>query len=338
MRKTGMVTIYDVAEKAGVSAMTVSNVINDHPHVRDTTRSKVLAAMQELDYRINVSARNLRAGRTGTIGLAVPEFDRPYYGQLAARVVAEAESHGYRVVLEQTGARRDAELESLTMSRNSVYDGLILSAVGLGQADTELLQVDNPLVILGERIFEGPVDHVAMPNVEGARLAVEHLLAQGCRRIAMVDAPRPGEVTVASLRLDGLRLAHEQAGVDPVPELLLSGHEFSMAAGARAVRELIAAGHAFDGVFCVTDTVGMGVLRGLADAGIRVPDDVRVAGFDDVPESAFLVPGLTTIDPDHGFMATTAVERLVRRIEGDRSPAREFMATPRLVVRGSSAS
>ena len=337
MRKTGLVTIYDVAREAGVSAMTVSNVINDHPHVRDATRTKVVDAMTRLDYRINVSARNLRAGRTGTIGLVVPEFDRPYFGQLAARIVEAATSHGFRVVLEQTGARRDAELESLSMSRNSVYDGLILSAVGLGAGDAELLRVENPLVILGERIFEGPVDHVAMPNAEGARLAVAHLIDAGCRRIAMIGDPDPGDVTAGALRMDGYRRAHADAGRAVAPELLVGRFEYSMAGGHAAITRLMGSGAEFDGVFCVTDTVAMGVLRGLADAGRRVPDDVRVVGFDEIPESAYLVPGLTSVDPDHDFMARTAVDRLVQRIEGDRTPAREFLAEPRLMIRGSSA-
>ena len=115
--------------------MTVSHVINDHPHVRASTRAKVLAAVSELGYHVNVAARNLRTGRTDTIGLAVPEVDRPYWGQLAAAIIAAADRHGLRVVIEQTGRRRDEELNALSMSRNRLYDGLMLSTVGMGPAD-----------------------------------------------------------------------------------------------------------------------------------------------------------------------------------------------------------
>ena len=331
-----MVTIHDVAKEAGVSAMTVSHVLNDHPHVRETTRERVLDVITRLDYRVNVAARNLRTGRTGTIGLAVPEIDRPYYGRLAAEIIAAADKHGLRVVIEQTGARRENELGALASSRKRLYDGIILSTVGLGAADTELLRVDHPLVILGERIFEGPVDHVAMANVEGARTAVAHLLEQGCRRIVMVDDPADDEVDVSSLRLEGYRRAHEDAGLAIDPALHIAVGEFTMAGGSRGIRDFIDRGVPFDGVFCITDTVGIGVLRGLADRGVPVPGRVRVAAFDAILEGDYTVPRLTTIDPDHGFMAQTAVERLVYRIGGGTTPAQEYIAAPRLIVRESS--
>src|SRR5271154_2994407 len=180
-----MVTIGDVARAAGVSPMTVSHVINDHPHVRVSTRAKVLEVIEQLDYRVNLAARNLRTGRTGTIGLAVPEVDRPYYGQLAARIIRAAAKYNLRVAIEQTGASRDNELDALFLSRNRLYDGLILSTVGLGPADTDLLKLDYPVVILGERIFDGPVDHVAMLNVDAACAAALHLVQRGFRRIVM---------------------------------------------------------------------------------------------------------------------------------------------------------
>ena len=144
-----MTTIQDVAKAAGVSPMTVSNVINDHPNVRPATREKVLEAMARLDYRVNVAARNLRKGRTGTIGLAVPEVDSAYYGLLAATIIAAAERRGLRVSIEQT-ASRDNELDALSLSRNRLYDGLILATVGMGPAYVGSLQVDHPVVILGE--------------------------------------------------------------------------------------------------------------------------------------------------------------------------------------------
>ncbi|WP_205857793.1 LacI family DNA-binding transcriptional regulator, partial [Phytoactinopolyspora endophytica] len=184
-----MVTMHDVAQAAGVSLMTVSNVINGHPHVKQVTRERVLQAIDALNYKVNVAARNLRSGRTGTIGLAVPEIDRPYFGQLAALVIERAAEHGFRVAIEQTGASRENELEALAASRIRLYDGLLLSTVGLGPADADLLRVDYPMVLLGERIFDGPVHHVAMPNVAGAHSAVEHLVGQGARRIAFVGSP-----------------------------------------------------------------------------------------------------------------------------------------------------
>ena len=333
-----MVTIQDVAKAAGVSPMTVSHVINDHPNVRPTTREKVLEAIARLDYRVNVAARNLRRGRTGTIGLAVAEVDRPYYAQLAARIIAAAADHHLRVVIEQTGALRENELDALAHSRNRMYDGLILSTVGLGQADTDLLKLDYPVVILGERIFEGPVDHVAMPNVDGARAATEHLLELGCRKVVIIDGPSQGEVNMSSLRFTGYRQALEAAGLETEAALAVQLDQLTMQSGAEAVHALIRAGVGFDGVFCVTDTVAMGVLRGLADHGINVPEKVKVIGFDNIAEGAYLAPSLSTVDPDHETMARIAVERLVRRIEGrplDQA-GREFVSSHTVIAREST--
>lgn len=330
-----MVTIQDVARIAGVSAMTVSHVINEHPHVRESTRERVLEAIAALDYRVNVAARNLRTGRTGTIGLAVPEVDRPYYGQLGAAIIEAAATRHLRVAIEQTGAVRERELDALALSRNRLYDGLILSTVGLGPADTDLLRIDYPVVILGERIFEGPVDHVAMPNVDGAHAAVAHLIDAGARRIAVLDGSDP-TVGVSSLRLDGYRRAHLQAGLPLDPALVVTIEEFTLEAGAAAARGLADSALGIDAVFCVTDTVALGALRGFADRGVRVPDEVMVMGFDNILESSYSIPTLASVDPDHRLMAETAVSFLAERIGGSTAPAREFVSQFSLKVRESA--
>ncbi|MFI2037133.1 LacI family DNA-binding transcriptional regulator [Streptomyces bottropensis] len=333
-----MATIQDVAKAAGVSAMTVSNVINDHPNVRKATREKVLDAMARLDYRVNVAARNLRKGRTGTIGLAIPEVNSPYYGQLAAAIIAAAERYSLRVCIEQTGASRENELDALSLSRNRLYDGLILSTVGMGSADVERLKVDYPVVILGEKIFGGPVDHVAMPNVDASQAATCHLIERGCRRIAMVRGPVGEEVDVSSLRFAGYRQALRGAGLSVAPDLVQSLAALTLRAGARRAREMVETGLDFDGVFCVTDTVAMGVLRGLADVGVRVPEQVKVIGFDNVEESEFLIPSLSTIDPDHDMMARRAVDLLAGRIEQTEPGAdhEEFISHFSVVIREST--
>ncbi|WP_079053829.1 LacI family DNA-binding transcriptional regulator [Streptomyces graminilatus] len=332
-----MATIRDVAKAAGVSAMTVSNVINDHPNVRRATREKVLEAMTRLDYRVNVAARNLSKGRTGTIGLAVPQVNSPYYSRLAATIITAAERHNLRVSIEQTGASRDSELAALSMSRNRLYDGLILSAVGLGPTDAERLKVDHPVVILGERFFGGPVDHVAMPNVEAAEAATSHLIERGCRRIAILSG-RVDIVDSSTLRLAGYRQALEKAGLPADPALVQTVDRTDMAEGAERARKMVESGLGFDGLFCVNDSLAMGALRGLASAGVRVPDQVKVIGFDNVKESEFLVPALSTIDPDHDAMAERAVHLLIRRIE-ETEPStdhEEFFSSFSVVIREST--
>lgn len=333
-----VVTIRDIAQAAGVSPMTVSNVLNKRPHVAAATREKVLEAIDRLDYRVNVAARNLRRGRTHTIGLAVPEIDRPYYGQLAAAVIDEGARHDLNVVIEQTGRERESELNALALSRVRMYDGLILSAVGLGADDRDLLRVDYPVVILGERIFQGPVDHVAMSNVDGAAAAVAHIIAAGSRRVAvLLGALDHNQVDVSTLRHEGYRRALEDAGIDYDPRLVIEIDELTPQRGAEAIASVRGRGVPFDGVFCVTDYVALGALRALADAGLRVPADVRVIGFDDVEFAQHLVPSLSTVNPDHQLMARTAVELLVARIADDHHEAVEFVSPFRVVARESTA-
>jgi DNA-binding LacI/PurR family transcriptional regulator len=333
-----MVTMQDVARAAGVSPMTVSNVLNDYPHIRDETRAKVLRAIDELDYRVNVAARNLRAGRTNTIGFAVPEIDRPYFGQLAAKVIARAAAVGYRVVIEQTGADRDGELRTIAGSSHRMYDGLILSVAGLGTPDRDLLRTDFPMVILGESVFAGPVDHLALPNAEGTYAATRHLIERGCRRIAIVEGDaHPAHTNVTGLRHDGYLRALRDGGIAYDAALSTSIPALSMHGGRQGATRLVESGVAFDGVVCITDTVALGVIRGLVDAGISVPGDVRVIGFDGIDEGEFSVPSLSTIAPDHDDLAKRAVDLLGRIVDGAVGPQQEIVADFRVVERESTA-
>lgn len=331
-----MVTMKDIAAAAGVSPMTVSHVLNDHPHVRDSTRQRVLIAIDDLGYRVNIAARNLRRGRTHTIGLAVPEIDRPYFGQLAALIIDYAGQHELEVLIEQTGRSREHELDALSRSRQRMYDGLILSAVGLSEFDAELLRVDYPVVILGERMFNAPVDHVAMPNVTGAAAAVDHLIAQGCRRIVSISGSLAPTADMSSLRHAGYREALARADLPLLPELVVELDGSGLEDGARAIRQLVDQGVSFDGVFCVTDYVAVGVSRALADAGIDVPGSVKLIGFDDMEISEYLTPSLSSIRPDHEFMAKSAVDLLISRIDGDKSDPREVVSPYRLSRREST--
>ncbi|WP_243229589.1 LacI family DNA-binding transcriptional regulator [Microbacterium sp. CIAB417] len=333
-----MATIQDVAKAAGVSPMTVSNVLNGHPHVRESTRQKVLAAVEELDYRVNAAARNLRTGRTGTIGLAVPNIGDHYFARLAALVATVAGEEGYRVEIEHTDAQRERELEAMTLSQNRMHDGLLLSTVGLGPQDKHLLRVDYPVVLLGEGIFDSPLDHIAMPNIDGSRAATAHLVAQGSRRIAIIDIRFALSDSVRDLRLEGYQQALRDAGIEPDPRLFFDIEDFTMQEGLRAARRIASSGLPVDGVFCPTDGVAIGALRGLADAGIRVPEDIRVIGFDDLPESEFLTPRLSSVSPAHEVTARTAVTFLLERIRGTApADAREFVTPFELRARASTA-
>jgi DNA-binding LacI/PurR family transcriptional regulator len=332
-----MVTMSDVAKAAGVSPMTVSNVINDHPYVSDATRLKVIEAIDRLGYRVNVAARNLRAGSTGVIGLAVPTIDHPYCAELAGLVVAEARRRGYQVAIEQTGASREGEMNALVHSRLRMYDGLVLSTVELGDADAPAFPTGFPVVALGERMRGRAVDHVSMANFEGARDATRHLIERGCRRIAVFGADPHGAEGAGPLRTAGHLAALREAGVERRDELLRPCG-FSTPAGAATARRLVEAGLRFDGVLGMTDSIAIGALRGLADRGVTVPGEVLVAGFDDIGQAAYTIPSLTTIAPGHQDMVTAALDMLIERIRQPREErrGRAFVGPHRLVVREST--
>lgn len=335
-------TMHDVARIAGVSIKTVSNVINDYPHVRPGTRDRVNQAIEQLDYRPNLSARGLRSGRTGVIGLAVPSLRENYFAELADSVIRAAEKRGLGVMVEQTGGQRDAELRAVSTSRPRFLDGLLFSPVSLGQADTEALAVDAPLVLLGERIFGGPTDHVTMHNMSAARAAVEHLLEIGRRRIALIgaDPENRNETNSATLRLNGYVSALEAAGIDIDLSLVRATKmsEWNRAGGAAATHVMIGEGVEFDAVFALNDTLGLGVLRALREEGRSVPDDVAVIGFDNIDESKYSVPSMSTVDTGRDEIAAIAVDRLVERIreKGERRPPETFKPAFRLVAREST--
>ncbi len=326
----------DVALHAGVSPKTVSNVMNGYPYIRESTRLKVLASIDALGYQMNLSARNLKSGRTGIIGLAVPELSLPYFAELADAVIQAADQHGLTVMIEQTGAVRERELAALARPRGHLVDGLLFSPLGLGHEDAEQLRISTPMVLLGERIFHGPVDHVMIDNVTGTRAAAQHLLELGRRRIAVIGT-HPGElVGTAAIRYDAYAAALDEAGVQPMEQLAAQAGPWHRANGAEAMENLLDSGVKFDAVLGLNDTLALGAIRVLAKHGIRVPDDVAVAGFDDIDEARYSTPTLTTVDPGRAHIATTAVELLVARMDGDSSDHREIIAPYELHRREST--
>lgn len=331
-------TLHDVARLASVSIKTVSNVINDRPNIRATTRERVEKAIAELGYTPNLTARNLRSGRTGAIALAVPDLALSYFAELAAIVIAEAERRGVVVLVEQTGGDREREIDLLRSPRLKLTDGLIFSPLGMGQDDVGRLSVSYPMVLLGERIFDGPTDHVTMQNVEAARDATAYLLANGRRRIALVGAHDGEIIGSAGLRMRGYREALSAAGIPYDDDIVGYTTMWHRANGADSMRELLRRGVEFDAVLGLNDTLALGAMRALQESGRRVPDDVWVVGFDDLDEAQYSIPSLTTIDPGQEWIARTAVETLLSRIAGKAAEVapRLLLADYRLVERESA--
>lgn len=326
----------DVAERAGVSVKTVSNVVNGYQHVRPDTRARVEQAIAELNYRPNLSARNLRKGRTGVIALAVPELDIPYFAELARHVVTAAAAHGWTVLIDQTGGGPEQERKAASGIGDHMIDGLIFSPLALTADD--LAGLDGmPMVLLGERVDHGPADHVMIDNVAAAREITNHLIGLGRRRIAAIGCQRTPEGASARLRLAGYAAALAEAGIGYDERLVAPAPAWHRADGAVAVRHLLATGVRPDAVFCFNDTLALGALRALHEAGLRVPEDVAVAGFDDIEDGRFSIPTLSTVSPDKEGIARLAVDLLATRLSTDRdAPPRELVAPYRLALRESA--
>lgn len=344
-RKTsGSATIRDVAQLAGVSIKTVSNVLNGYPYIRPETRERVDEAIRTLDYHVNVSARNLSRGRTGVIALVLPAVRGVYFAELADAVMREAAKIGLTVFIQQTNDERDRELRVLDGSYRTMVDGVIYSPLALGQEDLPLFEVDFPLVLLGERVFGAGVDHVTMQNVEGARAATEHVIALGARNIVPLGAKDDPSSSSGTLRMQGFRAALAAHGLELDPRAVIGVRDYYHSTGAATMAEILNRGVVPDAVVAFTDTLALGALAALGDRGLRVPDDVLLIGFDNIEETQYSRPPLTTIDPGRDEIAAKAValleERIRLRIDGvpraDQPPPRRVVVDFELVERQST--
>lgn len=334
-------TMHDVAREAGVSIKTVSNVINDYPYIRAETKQRVEDAIAKLGYHPNLSARGLRSGRTGVISLIIPVLRNAYFAELADAVMRAAAKQGLSVIIEQSDGDRDRELELVHGARMQAVDGILYSVLGLGEDDAHLLEdVTTPMVLLGERIFHGPADHVTMRNEEASKAATQHLLRQGRRRLVALGAHRGEVIGSAGLRLTGYQQALEEAGIPFDERLVGEVGGWFRSEGADSMKLLLRSGIDFDGVVAFNDLIALGAIRVMQEAGIRIPDDVAVIGFDDIDETRYTLPTLSTIDPGRDEIAEVAVRFLKERIakpDAGLAP-REHLSAFRVVERESSAA
>jgi len=329
--QTARPLMVDVARLAGVSHQTVSRVLNDHPNVSPRTRAGVMAAIRDLGYRPNAAARTLVTGRTNTLG--VISFDTTLYGPASMLYGIERAAHpGYSVAIASLPALdRRSLLEAVDRFVGQAVEGIIVIAPETS-AVTALgaLASSIPLVAVGCGP-SAPLPSVSIDNFGGAAQATRHLLDLGHQTVHHIAGP--DSWLDAQQRLEGWRAALRAAGA-PEPELLRgdwsarSGYEIGHQLSSRP--EVTA-------VLCANDPMALGVLRALAEHGRRVPSDVSVVGFDDVPEAAFFLPPLTTVRQHFGELGRRAVHLLLDRMAGDQARAPVLPISPDLVVRASTA-
>lgn len=308
-------TVRDVAHRARVSPKTVSNVVNGTFPVSPETRRRVEDALRELDYVPNLSARGLRNGRTGAIALALPDLDTPYSASVVHAFVEAASKRQLTVQIEEAAGSVEREAQLLSRARAQLVDGLVLSPVLLETSAVQPGIALPPVVMIGE-VEQPAVDHLWVDNVAAVRELTELLLHQGHRTIALL-----GAVAAASYRLRarGYGQALAAAGLADDPRLHIAVDSWTAAAAVAGLRRHLVHHALPDAIVCCTDTMAMGVLNLLWSEGYRIPDDISVVGYDDIPEAAVAIPPITTVRSDRTALAETALDLLARRIaEPDR--------------------
>ncbi len=335
------VRLRDVAERAGVSIKTVSNVVNQKGAITPQTRARVEEALRHLRYRPNVAARHLRRGASGIIAVALPDLTQPYFAELASELVRAARAHHLTVLLHQTEGLTESERLVLDGTDLPLMDGLIMSPLALGPDELRSRADDTPLVLLGEHVAaDAAFSHVAIDNRAAAHEATTHLVAMGRRRIAAIGTQAPGSdgtgQETSGLRLEGYRRALDDAGLPWRPELVRPVAEFRRSDGAEAMRELLALPEPPDAVFCFSDLLGLGALRALRESGRSAPEDVAVIGVDDIEEGRFSSPSLSTVSPDKRSIARIALDLLIEQRTTPTPVPRTMVAGHRLTVRESS--
>lgn len=319
------VRLADVAERVGVSTKTVSNVVNGTGWVSAPVREKILAVIDELGYRPNLAARQLRSGSSGLIGLCVPSLREPYFAEFASEFVSAAEARGSTVLVTQSKGNREVELSMLECEDLPAVDGMVFSPLTLTREDTERRRSTVPLVLIGEHgeaLASDTITHVGPDNAAAAELATRHLLDSGRRRIAAVGLQHGDADSTGQVRFEGYRRALVAAGLELDPALLVETKSYNRAEGSDAVERLIADGVDFDGVFCFNDSLAFGALHTLAAHRIAVPESVAVVGYDNIEEGGYLVPPLTTIDPGLAHSTDLILDLLIgaRKGEGGHVP------------------
>lgn len=329
-----MPTIREVAERAGVSFTTVSHVINNTRYVSEESRAKVLAAMEELNYRPNAVARSLKSGKTNTLGMILPDSSNPFFAEVGHFIEEAAFQLGYRVILCNTESDPRKEQMYVEVLSQKQVDGIIFYATGDKPASINvLLQSKLPFVMVDRDLVNIPVDAVLTDNCEGGRLATRHLLQLGHQRIACLIGP--SDENPSAERVVGYRAALLDAGIVPQEDLVLRG-DFHSETGRNLTLQLLNRETPPTAIFACNDMMAFGALRAAYQVGLRVPENLSIIGFDGIELGSYSNPPLTTVAQPKDLMGKQAVKMITERLADPYSPPKRIVLPSKLILREST--
>lgn len=347
MSTTKRVTIKDVAKDAGVSIKTVSNVINESGSMRESTRQRVLDSIQKMGYVVNMSARSLKTGTTGLLGLAIFDFTQPFASDLVDAVIDAARQQGYGVIIDTYGFSGKGLSSIIDDTYRLGADGWIYFADRPFSEKGKELEQSYPVVLTGDYEPFSETDFVTMPNSEAVQAVTTKLLDGGAKKVALLGAPtetvgfdRASLEAITNgtqeLRMLGFARAFWSRGERVDWNYVIPSVGMIRKDGVAAAERLLSMGSAFDAVVCMNDAMAFGATYALQRHGLRIPEDVQVVGFDNVSEGEYSTPALSTIDPYIHDYARAAVRMLIERIDGYHGAARRYVTDYSIVERESS--
>ncbi|HEX9112466.1 MAG TPA: LacI family DNA-binding transcriptional regulator [Terriglobales bacterium] len=330
------VTMQDIARDLKVSVVTVSKALRHQGSISIATRNRVLQRAKELNYQMNWVARSLVTRRTYTIGLLLPDVRHPFFAEIAKAVAETVRPRGYHVVIsyfEEDPELEAIEAESLVARQ---VDGLIVASAQSPESDLfrRIRERKVPFVLIDRPIVGSHVSFVGTDNEAIGRLATEHLIAQGCQRIAHLRGP---EIGIATARMTGYRKALVKHKLSMPAEYIVDAR-YDDDMGYRAMRTLLGRDPLPDGVFCYNDPVAIGAMKAILEAGFKVGPDIAVIGAGNVRYSDVLAVPLTTVDQGTVHIGTQASEILIQQISSKRAlRPKTILIAPKLVIRKSTA-